>query len=87
MFRLVALGAPEHTPEVYPLLVHRERVHRLDQLLTIGTLAGLWERDGLAPPPHLALFQFELPLIVNTLFVVLLYLTHISLLTARGTVD
>ena len=30
MFRLVALGSPEHSPAVYPLLVHRKRVHRLD---------------------------------------------------------
>ena len=87
MFRLVALGAPEHSPEVYSLLMHCKGVQRLDQLLTVGTLAGLWERYGLASPPRLTLFQFELPLFVNTSAVVCHYRADIYLLTARGAVD
>ena len=75
--RLIAFWTPEQSPLVLPLLVLVQRVHRLDQLLAVGTLSCLWQRHLLARPPQLALLLRQLPLLEDAHLVVLLNVLHI----------
>ena len=85
--RLIAFWTPEQAPLVLPLLVLVQRIHRLDELLAVGTLACLWQRHLLARPSQLSLLLCQLPLLEDAHLVVLLNVLHIHLFHTGWAVD